>query len=54
MGAEIVPAVNGTNTCMMVSRIFQPSSTTTYYLNALQNSGSTLNAAAYLTAIKLG
>ncbi len=60
-GAHVqVPAVSGAVTQLALTRIVSHSATTTYYLNAYQNSGSTLTMAAgsggeinALTAIRI-
>lgn len=55
-----VPAVSGAVTQLALTKIVSPTATTTYYLNAYQNSGSTLTMAAggsgeinALTAIRI-
>lgn len=46
-------AVSGTYTFVNVIGIKNPSSTTSYYLNAQQNSGGSLNAIGYLSAVRI-
>ena len=51
--SNIVPAVNGTNTHVYWTSIVSPSASTTYYLNAYQNSGSSLATYGHIRAIKI-
>ena len=50
-----ITATNGADTRLQSSTIVQPTSTTTYYLNAYQNSGGSLDAkTAVMVAVRLG
>lgn len=47
------PAASGTSTILSRSVIIQPSETTTYYLNALQNSGSSITCESQIKAVRI-
>lgn len=52
--ANVVPAVDGTNTFIYISTVLSPTESTTYYLNALQNSGGQRTGNyGHLKAIKI-
>lgn len=55
MSTVTMSATNGSETRMNTMTLVQPSATTTYYLNAYQNSGGSLDAkTAVMVAVRLG
>lgn len=52
-GHEMIMAVSGSTTGVNVVKIVTPSSTTTYYLNMYQTSGSTLNTGTAMHALRI-
>ena len=53
IATDIRPAVSGNRTPIRIVTLLTPTSDTTYYLNGMQNSGSTLTAYPRIMAVRI-